>query len=493
MKRPRRSTLPRVVDLDADHPTEDVQRWSAGGAPSGRVLSGKFRVRDLLGAGGMGAVYVAEHMLTRRVGALKLLHASFAKLPDALERFLREASAAGLIGSPHIVETFDAGTLSSGEPYIFMELLSGRGLDAVIRRDGPAQLTTALDIVMQTARGLEAAHQAGIVHRDVKPANLFVLDGSRPFVKILDFGISKFAPAADDHLRSDLTRDGALLGTPVYMSPEQVMGHRDLDGRTDVFSLGVVLYELLTGEVPFQGDSLMQLSVNICQGNYVKASKLRTDLPAQLEQVLGKALESERERRFPSAAAFADALTSLCPELAPVDPALGQRSSRRPSRASGRVSEPSDSGSAQRSDNPSFVEAPTLEPHSTTDPANHRPERKRALPKRTLVAAAVALAALSVWFVRRAPNAPDASLGSVSSVPSVKPQAETPVDVRASNESVPQKPEPSPTVVPSTTSAARPPRAKAAGSAMAAPSTRPAGSVPAEQDGLSVKNPFREP
>jgi serine/threonine-protein kinase len=265
----------------------------------GTLLAGRFRVVRRMGVGGMGAVYEIEHELTKHRRALKLLHAEMAANAGVVERFLREASAAGRVGNPHIVETFDAGTLEGGEPYLVMEMLRGETLADRIQR-GPMLPSEVVDLIGQACDGVQAAHEAGIVHRDLKPDNLFVVDvEGRPFVKILDFGISKFDPGKTGGLA--LTQEGAALGTPYYMSPEQIRGEVNLDARTDVYALGVILYECLAGRRPFDADSLTQLAVLIHTGKPSPLAQARTDLPTGLPELVGMAMATDREQRIPSA------------------------------------------------------------------------------------------------------------------------------------------------------------------------------------------------
>ena len=215
----------------------------------GRVLLGKLEVVRRLGAGGMGAVYEVIHRLTHHHRALKVLHSELARDADVVARFLREASVAGTLQSPHVVETFDAGQLEDGSPYVLMELLEGSPLTDLIA-GGAVTPARTVRIVLEACEGLQAAHTAGIVHRDIKPDNLFLTIGSggAERIKLLDFGISKFARPAEDDVR--LTQTGLVLGTPLYMSPEQASADADLDERTDIYSLGVILYELLSGGRP---------------------------------------------------------------------------------------------------------------------------------------------------------------------------------------------------------------------------------------------------
>jgi hypothetical protein len=265
----------------------------------GTLLAGKFRVIRRLGEGGMGSVYEIEHELTKHRRALKMLHAAMAAMPSIVERFLREASAAGRVGNPHIAETFDAGVLETGEPYLVMELLRGEPLSSRVAR-GPLLLHEVVDLIGQACVGVAAAHAAGIVHRDLKPDNLFVVDvEGRPFVKILDFGISKFDSSQTGGMA--LTKEGAAMGTPYYMSPEQIRGVGNLDARADVYALGVILYECLAGRRPFESDVLTHLAVLIHAGDHQPLEQIRSDLPPGFADLVRHAMASDREKRMQSA------------------------------------------------------------------------------------------------------------------------------------------------------------------------------------------------
>jgi len=248
----------------------------------------------------MGSVYEIEHQLTKHRRALKLLHKSMAAMPSVVERFLREASAAGRVGNPHIVETFDAGVLDTGEPYLVMEILRGEPLSARIAA-GKMPISEVVDLVGQAAAGVHAAHEAGIVHRDLKPDNLFITEGpdGRPFVKILDFGISKFDPQKTGGLQ--LTQEGAALGTPYYMPPEQIRGEGSLDARADVYALGVILYECLAGVRPFEAETLAHLAILIHTGQPVPIAQHRSDLPPDFAALVHAAMATERGQRTQSA------------------------------------------------------------------------------------------------------------------------------------------------------------------------------------------------
>ncbi len=274
--------------------------------PPGTLLADKFRIERLLGAGAMGEVYAIRHELTRHRRALKLLHASVRMVPDIVRRFLDEASAAGRAGNAHLVETFDAGILPSGEPYVVMELLDGETLSAVLERQGSLAAEDAAEWVAQAAEGIDAAHRSGIIHRDLKPDNLFLTErDGRPFVKILDFGVSKFATESGGMSH---TRAGAMYGSPAYMSPEQLTGSVDIDARTDVFALGVVLFQGLTGKLPFDAPTLEALALRVLAGGPTPIGSLRPDLPAPLVAVVARALAPQPALRYPSAQALAEAL-----------------------------------------------------------------------------------------------------------------------------------------------------------------------------------------
>jgi serine/threonine-protein kinase len=280
---------------------------SEGALAPGTLLAGKFRVVSLLGEGGMGAVYEIEHELTKHRRALKLLHKSMAAMPSVVERFLREASAAGRVGNPHIIETFDAGVLDTGEPYLVMEILRGQPLASRIAQ-GPMPFAEVVDLMGQAAAGVQAAHAAGIIHRDLKPDNLFITDGGdgRPFVKLLDFGISKFDPTKTGGLQ--LTQEGAALGTPYYMPPEQIRGEGSLDARADVYALGVILYECLAGVRPYEAETLAHLAILIHTGQPTPIAQLRGDLPPGFAALVHTAMATDRGQRMQTAAELRAAL-----------------------------------------------------------------------------------------------------------------------------------------------------------------------------------------
>jgi hypothetical protein len=266
----------------------------------GSIIGGRLRVDRFLGAGGMGVVVAATHLeLDQRV-AVKVLHDELAANPTIVARFLREARAVANLRTDHVCRVFDVGRLDNGAPYIVMELLEGSDLGAAVAR-GPVSPPFAVDYVIQACIALAEAHAAGVVHRDLKPANLFVTrraDGS-PMLKVLDFGIAKAATAAE----AKLTHTASTMGSPGYMSPEQIKSARDVDLRTDIWALGVTLFQLLAGRMPFAGTQLTEIAVNI-----TTAQPAPLDVEAGLRAIVLRCLEKEPERRYPDVAALATAL-----------------------------------------------------------------------------------------------------------------------------------------------------------------------------------------
>ncbi|MBW2464666.1 MAG: protein kinase [Deltaproteobacteria bacterium] len=281
----------------------------AGELQKGDLVAGKLEVIRKIAGGGMGAVYEVEHRLTKHRRALKVLHQSQALNRRYVERLLREASVAGRLNSPYVVETLDAGMLDDGTPYLLMELIDGVALLDVIERDAPLEVSRTIRIVRQVCEGMSAAHGAGIVHRDLKPENILVMagPGGREQVKIIDFGISRFSDAKDGGPVSRLTTEGTIIGTPYYMSPEQASG-LEVDGRADVYALGVILYEALTGRLPFIAETTGALFIKIGTGEHLPLKHRRRDIDPRLAEVVERAFHRNAEERFASARALSDAL-----------------------------------------------------------------------------------------------------------------------------------------------------------------------------------------
>lgn len=266
----------------------------------------------------MCVVYGARHLQLENPVAVKVLRpqvvADALNPQEIVDRFLREGVAASRIGSEHVVRTFDVGTLPSGHPFLVMEFLDGHDLDALLSRHGPLPIEAAVDYVLQAGEAIAEAHGLGIVHRDLKPANLFLTqraDGS-PCVKVLDFGISKLVEARSSRaFRASLTGTANILGSPHYMSPEQLKASRDVDQRTDIWSLGAILQELLSGEPPFKGETMPEVCANILKEPPQTLSSLRTDVPDGLADVVLRCLEKEPRRRFQNMGALASALSEF--------------------------------------------------------------------------------------------------------------------------------------------------------------------------------------
>ncbi len=282
---------------------------------AGEVLAGKYRIERVLGQGGMGVVVQATHIhLDERV-AIKFLLPQALQSPEAVARFAREARAAVKIKSEHVARVTDVGTLETGCPYMVMEYLHGRDLAQLVQDQGPLTIEHAVDFVLQASEAIAEAHSLGIVHRDLKPSNLFLIhraDGS-PCVKVLDFGISKTTGMKGSGPDLGMTRTTAVMGSPLYMSPEQMASSRNVDQRTDIWALGAILFELLTGQVPFQADTMPQLCAMVLQE---PAPALRGRLPMApegLESAILRCLEKVPTRRFNNVAELANAIAPFAP------------------------------------------------------------------------------------------------------------------------------------------------------------------------------------
>jgi serine/threonine-protein kinase len=301
--------------------------------PRGAMVAGKYRVNDLLAVGGMGIVFAGMHVeLDQRV-AIKVVRPELSHSEEAVTRFLNEARAAARLRGQHVARVLDSGRLESGIPYLVMEFLDGADLCTVIRRSGPLPASTAVHYVLQACEAIAEAHSEGIIHRDLKPENLFLIrapDGS-PVVKILDFGISK-RQSPDAKGFTDPTRG---IGSPNYMSPEQMVAPDTVDHRSDVWSLGAVLYELLAGHPPFQADTLPAICVKVLREEPIPLKGLRPDVPAGLERVVMRCLSKRREERYSSVAELARELSSFAPDAARALASRAERILARSGRDSG--------------------------------------------------------------------------------------------------------------------------------------------------------------
>jgi len=284
----------------------------------GQVLAGKYRIDEKIDEGGMGCVYRATHVLMEKVVAVKVLHPALAADEKIVARFTREARAASRISHPHAINVTDFGESEGGVVYLVMEYLRGRTLKDVIRGDGPMPLARAVEIVRQVSGALEAAHAEGVVHRDLKSDNIMLDETASggDWAKVLDFGIAKIQQSVD---KTDpgLTAPNIIIGTPQYMSPEQCAQASDIDARSDIYSFGVILYEMFIGHVPFTGDSPTVIMMKHLQEPPPSVLEERKDLPAEVGRVVARSLAKRPEDRFQTVGELHDALAQAAGGAAP--------------------------------------------------------------------------------------------------------------------------------------------------------------------------------
>ena len=347
----------------------------------GDLLADKYRIERLMGEGGMGHVYSAIHERLGLRVAIKILSPTLCQSDDAVRRFSREARASVRIQSEHVARVLDVGQLESGAPYMVMEFLSGNDLAHELKQRGPLPIQEAVQYVLQASEAVAEAHALGVIHRDLKPANLFLTrrPDNSPLVKVLDFGIAKaiapeqgaFEPAPS------LTATHSFLGSPAYMSPEQVRTPKSVDMRSDIWSLGTILYELLLGELPFRGSNALDLLAAVASDPMPSVRERRADVSPELEAVIAKCLEKKPNDRYQSVASFAQA---LAPHAPPASLQLVSRISgiqRTPSAgalASGPFADggtlrstPSRRPDAELSSTHPSITPPTGEKHTITD------------------------------------------------------------------------------------------------------------------------------
>jgi serine/threonine protein kinase len=449
------------------------------GAPEriGEVFAGKYRIVRLLGEGGMGRVYEAEHTSVGRRFAVKLLRRHLAANPQALARFRREARAAGALENEHIAAVLDFDAAPDGAPFLVMEYLEGRSLGQLLAEEGPLPVSRAANALLQVCRGLEAAHAAGILHRDLKPDNLFVTrraDGSEQ-VKILDFGIAKLLGE-----RTDLApiQTGAAIGTPFYMAPEQVRGDAPLDERVDIYALGVIFYELLSGQKPHPGDSGNTVLAHVLTQSPARLETLRPGLPRGVVELVHRALAFDPRDRPASVRALAREIEGLVPP----------EMSREPGRVELRAAAAASLG-ANRDD--VRATAPTLPtPDSSAVSSGIEAPRARASSPTKLWIAAGLLATVAAAFAYRAvsgtdvPAAPERELSSAnvtvpsSGVPEPTSAAALPPASGRLSEAAASPPPVEPGPNASGRPRGRPPGARSNPSSAAAPAVSPAARAP---------------
>ncbi len=280
----------------------------------GETIRDKYRIAGRLGEGGMGVVFQAIDTRKNRRVAMKVLRSEMLDEPENVARFDREARAVSRLQGPHIARVLDVDFTERGLPFIVMELLDGHDLSTEIELRGRIEADEAVDYVLQACKAMDEAHALGIIHRDLKPSNLFICDaGGARMVKVLDFGISKII--SDDEVRMTMTQ--ASFGTPLYMSPEQVRSSKNVDARTDVWSLGVILYELLVGRPPFVGSTTAAAAAIVTEEPPAPRD-VRRDLPEGLVNVVLTALEKDARKRYPDVAAFSRALVPYAPLAGPI-------------------------------------------------------------------------------------------------------------------------------------------------------------------------------
>jgi len=318
----------------------------------GETLAGKYTIKRLIACGGMGAVYEVHHDILDQSVALKVLLPEAAEHTGASARFINEARASARIRNEHVAQVMDVGRLDSGAVYIVLELLRGSDLARLLEQRGALGIEEAVDYVLQALEALAEAHALGIVHRDLKPANLFLAQREKgpPLIKVLDFGISKVLGTERQQHGDPVTDSRALLGSPSYMSPEQVRSSKHIDARSDIWSMGVILYRLLTNKPPFEGDNLGTVLAAILESAPKPIREHRPDLPEGLEKVIARCLDRNRDTRFQSVDELAEALMPFAPvkarySLDRIRSTLGALSQRSPAHADTLAARPSQSES----------------------------------------------------------------------------------------------------------------------------------------------------
>jgi eukaryotic-like serine/threonine-protein kinase len=433
------------------------------GVKAGDVLAGKYRIDRVLGTGGMGAVVAAHHIQLEDKVALKFLLPEALSRPEAVARFLREARAAVRIKSEHVARVTDVGELENGAPYMVMEYLEGGDLEQMLARSGTLPPEQAVDFILQAGEAIAEAHTLGIVHRDLKPANLFCIrsaDG-RLSIKVLDFGISKVTtPGASRH---DMTKTAAMVGSPMYMSPEQMQSSRDVDARTDLWSLGAILYELISGRAPFNAESITELAVRVVNDPAQPLGELVPGVPPGLGQVVATSLEKKRDSRYQTMGDMAVALAPF--------------GSKRARASVERILDTLRAAGITQAVLPPSNAPPSLElEHSRTGQVTAASWDQAGAPSKSrtnmllvgAIAGTVAIVGVAALLVLHHGPAPAATAASTTTAPAI-----VPVD------SALPPPSALPSLEPPAETAATPPAASAAASAAPVATTQPPPARPA--------------
>jgi serine/threonine-protein kinase len=321
----------------------------------GQIISSKYKLLRLLGDGGMGSVYEAEHLRLGTHVAIKVLHSDLARRSGLIERFLQEARVSAQIRSPHVVHVTDVEATPDGIAYLVMDLLHGEPLSTVEKRERTLPVGTACEYALQILQALEAAHSLGVIHRDLKPDNVFVtFEGGKPVIKLIDFGIAKLK-RAEGATAKNLTVAGTLMGTPEYMAPEQAYSAADIDVRADIYSVGVMLYEMLSGQTPAQGEDPRVVVLKVERGEVVPLVHLAPSVPPEVAGLVHRAMAPRPEMRFSSAAEMRLALVAVMSGKRPPTAQLGAASLAP-------APPPAQFGAASLAPSPPFVAPPAPAP-----------------------------------------------------------------------------------------------------------------------------------